>query len=78
MIAISWDDTKVALNDFLSADWNSMVTDQKTRAVITSGIVAPTSTPGKVGDIYIDTVLLKIYIATGSSSSADWKKVVSQ
>ena len=29
---MAWDDTKVAEDDFLSADWNSMVTDQKTRA----------------------------------------------
>ena len=26
---MSWDDTKVANDDFLSADWNDMVTDQK-------------------------------------------------
>jgi hypothetical protein len=39
---------------------------------ISSGIVAPTSTPTKVGDIYIDTVAKKMYSATGISSSADW------
>ena len=75
---MAWDDTKAALDDFLSADWNSMVTDLKTRAVVTSGAAIPTSTPGKVGDLYIDTSALKIYIATGSSSASDWKKVVSQ
>jgi len=40
---------------------------------ISSGIVAPASTPTKIGDIYIDTVLAKVYIATGTSSSADYK-----
>lgn len=75
---MSWDDTKVANDDFLSADWNSMVTDQKTRAVASSGAGAPSSTPANIGDIYIDTTNLKIYIATGTSASTDWKKVVSQ
>lgn len=39
---------------------------------ITSGIIAPASTPVKVGDMYIDTVAKKLYIATGTSSSSDW------
>ena len=29
-----WDDVKVAKDDFPSADWNAMVTDQKTRSKI--------------------------------------------
>lgn len=40
---------------------------------ISSGAVAPASTPSKIGDIYIDTVATKVYISTGTSSSADWK-----
>ncbi len=40
---------------------------------ISSGTVAPASTPTKIGDIYIDTVLAKVYIATGTSSSSDYK-----
>ena len=75
---MSWDDTKVAQDDFTSTDWNAMVTDLKTRAVVSSGSGVPSSTPGKAGDMYIDTSALKIYIATGASSSADWKKVISQ
>ena len=31
---MSWDDTKIANDDFESADWNAMVTDQKTRGVL--------------------------------------------
>ncbi len=40
---------------------------------ISSGIIAPTSTPTKIGNIYIDTVLGKVYISTGTTNSADWK-----
>lgn len=39
---------------------------------ISSGIIAPTSTPGKIGDIYIDIIGQKLYFAVGSTSSADW------
>lgn len=39
---------------------------------ITSGTSAPSSTPGKVGDIYVDITAKKLYFATGTSSSSDW------
>jgi hypothetical protein len=39
---------------------------------ISSGVVAPSSTPAKVGDIYVDTTGKKLYFATGTGSSADW------
>jgi len=42
------------------------------KPTISSGIVAPSSTPSKVGDVYVDTVAKKIYFATGTASSADW------
>jgi hypothetical protein len=38
----------------------------------TIGTVAPTSTPQKIGDTYINTALTKVYISCGTSSSADW------
>ncbi len=44
-------------------------------ATVTSGIVAPISTPTALGQIFVDTVLLKIYISTGTSSAADWTLV---
>lgn len=44
-----------------------------TTPTITTGIVAPAVTPTKIGDIFVDTVALKVYIATGIASSADWK-----
>lgn len=40
---------------------------------ISSGTAAPASTPGKVGDIYVDTSARKLYFAVGASSSADWE-----
>lgn len=42
--------------------------------VISSGSGAPSSTPSKVGDIYVDTSNYKTYISKGTSSSADWIK----
>ena len=75
---MSWDDTKVANDDFLSADWNSMVTDQKLRAYTTSGAGVPSATPTMIGAIYYDTTNKKFYLAAGTSSSSDWKKVITQ
>jgi hypothetical protein len=39
---------------------------------ISSGTAAPSSTPTKVGDMYVDTTNKKLWSATGTSSSADW------
>lgn len=39
---------------------------------ISSGVIAPSSTPTKVGDVYLDTTAKKIYFACGVASSADW------
>lgn len=39
---------------------------------ITSGTSAPSSTPGKIGDIYVDTSNKKLYFAAGTTSSSDW------
>lgn len=40
--------------------------------LIITGTAAPTSTPAKRGDIFINKTLAKVYISTGISSSADW------
>lgn len=39
---------------------------------IYTGIVAPATTPNHVGDIFINTVLAKVYVATSLSSSSGW------
>lgn len=41
--------------------------------IISSGAGAPSSTPTKEGDIYIDTTGDDAYIAVGTASSADWE-----
>jgi hypothetical protein len=46
-----------------------------TTSVISSGSGAPSSTPGKVGDTYIDTAGKKLYIATAATASTDWTLV---
>jgi len=40
--------------------------------IVTTGTAAPATTPAKVGDMFIDTTNKKLYIATGTASSADW------
>lgn len=40
---------------------------------VSSGAVAPSSTPSSIGQIYVDTVLAKVYISTGTTNSSDWK-----
>lgn len=72
----SWDSTKVPNDLITSANYNSGVTDQKTRVPSTSGAGAPSSTPTVVPSVYFDTTNKKYYFAVDTSSSADWKKVI--
>jgi hypothetical protein len=39
---------------------------------ISTGILAPATTPTKVGNIFVNTVLKKVYVATGTTNSSDW------
>lgn len=41
--------------------------------IISQGTSAPASTPTKVGNIFIDTTGKKMYIAMGTTNSADWE-----
>jgi hypothetical protein len=46
-----------------------------TTPIISSGSGAPTSTPSKIGDIYVDTAIAThpvYYMANGTASSANW------
>ena len=40
--------------------------------VITSGDGAPITTPGKIGDLYVDVTNHKLYFADGSTNSSNW------
>lgn len=40
--------------------------------LISSGVVAPTSTPEHVGALYVDTAAPALYVGKGVASSADW------
>lgn len=44
----------------------------KYSAKVFTGTAAPATTPEAVGDTFTDTVNLKMYVATGTASSADW------
>ena len=75
---MAWDDIVSTGNSIEADTTNNIVTNIKTRAIRTTGAGVPSSTPANIGDIYIDTSDNKFYIAMGTSSSADWKKVVTQ
>lgn len=51
--------------------WRARTADY---SLLSSGAGAPSSTPSKVGEIYVDTTNDVAYIATGTASSADWKQ----
>ena len=39
---------------------------------VSSGSGAPASTPTNIGNIYVDTLNIKVYIATGTTNNANW------
>lgn len=49
--------------------------DHTQYAIISSGTGAPSSTPVRVGAIYVNTANGDVYVASGSSSSADWEHI---
>ena len=53
----------------------SQISDLADYGVITSGTSAPSSTPGAVGDVFVDTAGDVVYVASGNASSADWIQV---
>ncbi|MDD3436740.1 MAG: hypothetical protein PHC64_06275 [Candidatus Gastranaerophilales bacterium] len=68
--------TTISLSSHASNTSNphSVTATQVGAPTISNGTTAPTSTPAKVGDIYIDTTNTKFYVAKGSSSNSDWVK----
>lgn len=41
-------------------------------STVTSGVLPPSSTPAAVGMIFVNTASAKVYISTGTASSANW------
>ena len=77
-VKIAWDSTKSPGDLITASDENDRTTAIKARSKVTSGAGAPSSTPESVGDIYVDTTNNYFYIARGTSSSDDWRQVLSQ
>jgi len=70
--------TATQITKLTDIEENADVTDaanvsQAGAPIISSGSGAPSGTPTKVGDIYIDTTADNAYIAVGTSSSSDWE-----
>ncbi len=42
---------------------------------VTEGTTAPSSTPSRVGLLFLNTTAKDMYISVGTASSADWKKI---
>lgn len=40
---------------------------------ISTGTAVPTTTPSKIGDIFIDTTNKNVYISVGTTDSGDWE-----
>jgi len=52
-----------------------VIDDHANRLDPTEGTVAPVSTPAHIGLLFLDTVAKDVYIAVGTASSEDWKKI---
>lgn len=70
--------TATQITKLTDIEQNADVTDaanvsQAGAPIISSGGGAPSGSPTKVGDIYIDTTGDNAYIAVGTSSSSDWE-----
>lgn len=61
----------VPITDLISTLDDSLAL-KATTPVISSGTAAPSSTPGKIGDLFIDTATPKMYQAKGATASTDW------
>ena len=74
---MAWDSVKAAEDIVLSSDYNSGVTDQKTRVPGTSAAGAPSSAPTVVPSLYTDTTNGRLYFAAGTNNVSDWKQLMS-
>lgn len=49
--------------------------DHTQYAIISSGAGSPSSTPARIGAIYVDTTNLRLFIGTGATDSDDWRYI---
>lgn len=77
---MTWDETKknapdpenpAADEQLTATEWNNHTADQKTRSKVFSAAGAPSVTPEKVGDLYLNSSNSDLYYADGLTSS-DW------
>jgi hypothetical protein len=64
--------TVVSVDD----DVNVAVTIVTVGAVASTGVGAPVLAPNIIGDIYVNTATGDVYIASGTSTAADWAAVL--
>lgn len=53
----------------------SIVDGNNVQLPFTQGTAAPTTTPAKIGLLYIDTAGPAIYMSTGTSDANDWRLI---
>lgn len=71
---VSTEEVKVTAGTW--RNWFSRLVDLLGRTPERStGTAAPTTTPTKIGNIFVDTANAKVYVATGTASSSDWTVV---
>ena len=68
LIAVSSADGTTPLNVYADSTTHRLLVSN----TVSSGTTSPSSTPDIVGAMYVDTSGKKVYVATGTSSSADW------
>jgi len=57
------------IDEKITAD---QTTDDAKFPTISTGTAAPTTTPAKVGDIFVDTTAKKLYFAVATTADTDW------
>lgn len=62
---------------YLDGVTSSIQTQLDAKSAVSSGSGAPVSTPGAIGQLYIDTTNKNAYISVATSSSADWNLIAS-
>lgn len=59
------------LNDEIAQIYNEITKAQSSPRLF-KGAGAPTMVPARIGDIYVSTTTSKVYLSTGTATSASW------